>query len=197
MDYASNLTNNNSDQAAPPVAPSRLLWTAENNNYSTEHSEQQALNHLLEGVHQSRLEDLHTGQYKSEIHIEEMRIVPDGIEIRARITPVSDVRLENSSERHQYPPQYPNKPSYQPEYQIPYQSSYQYSYPPQYQVPYQLPYQAPYPNQYVRSPYVYPVNPYASQLPAQYFYRYPVTNVASSIANAISQLALTTNLLRR
>ena len=224
LDLSNDRSNEIMPPVAPSYKHSS--WTAERSVYPGYDSEQQALNRLMDSVHKSRIEDVHIGKDTVQICLEDVHIVQGAIEIRARIIPKPDVHPEMKDHLDYLIPahpqyQYQNQPLFQYSNQYPYQhpnhllpqysNQYPYQYPnqlpPQYsnQYPYQYPNQLPpqYSNQYS---YQYPnqlppqysyLYQYPSQFPSRYLYQYPLANAAGSIAGAISQLVLTTNLLRR
>ncbi len=214
--YAPDLFNGGSNEIMPPVAPSyrHLARTADIN--PAYYSEQQALNRLMDSVHQSRIEDVRIGQDTVQFYLEDAQVVHGAIEIRARIIPQPGEHLEKREHSdyiipapnqfhpqysYQYPNQLPSQYPYQYLNQLPapsqYSNQYPYQYPNQLPVPSQYSYQ--YPIQYLNQvplqyPYLYR---YPNQFPSRYLYQFPVANAAGSIAGAISQLVLTANLLRR
>jgi len=197
----------NSSDGMPPLAPS-YRRPAEGNNYRGYYLDQQTVDHLMDSVHQGRMEDIRVGQQAMEIRLEDVQIVQGAIEVRARITPKPGIYSENSYYHgylnpapnyqqpvYSYPIKYPNQLAYQSLYQPPYQSSYPYQSPYLYQYQPQYPYVNPVVSSQCLPQFAYHY-PYPNQFPAQYLYQYPLANVAGSIANAISQLALTTRLRR-
>jgi hypothetical protein len=184
-----NIYQGPSNTGYPPYAPERNI----NPDYD---SEQQALNRLMDSVHKSRIEDVHIGQDTVEMRLEDAHVVQGAIEIRARIIP----KLDGYTEKREQIGYLVPAPSYQPPVcSYPYPNQFYPQYPYQYpnQVPLQYSYHYPY--QYLNHPpvqYPYP-SQYPSQFPVRYFNQYPLANAAGSIANAISQLVFTANLLRR
>ncbi len=201
------------EQIMPPLAPSYKHWSSplDRNNYPLYNSDQQTVNRLMDSVHQGRVEDIRVEQKTIGIRLEDVQIVQGAIEVRAKIITNPAAYSENShysgylNPTANYTPSVNSYP-YQYSNQFGDRSTYPPPYPPSYQSPYQPPYQPlcpaqyPYPNQVIFPQYLPQFiyrNSYPNQFPAQYPYQYPMVNVAGSIANAIGQLARTTNLLRR
>ena len=124
--------------------------------------------------------------------------------------PLYQLSSPSPNQPYQVPYQTLTQPAYISPYQSQYQPLNQITYQPLYPYPNQLPNQVIYPNPY-QSQYTYlnqTISPqylpqtayrysYANQFSNPYFYQYPMAGLAGSIANAVSQLALMSSLLKR